>query len=120
MLFLPIIVSISILTLSYRHALDFRLMNDQNIAILDSSHSLFDVQTPGKTVTKDPVVDDLVLQPIPQMRDIVTDAVQNGLASGQLTMGKVAAIDIGVVCDASGVGPLTKAIHTRILEQLKT
>ncbi|KAF9484518.1 MED14-domain-containing protein [Pholiota conissans] len=102
-----------------KHALDFRLMNDQNIAILDSSHSLFDVQTPGKTVAGDSLLDNLVLQPIPRMREIVADAVQNGLASGQLTMGKVAAIDIGVICNASGVGVLMEAIHAQIVEELK-
>lgn len=96
-------------------------MNDQKIAILDSSHSLFDAKTPGvSAVETDPVIDDLVLQPIPRMREIVTDSVRSGLQSGQLTVGKVAAIDIGVVCNASGVGPLTQAIHRQILEQLKS
>ncbi|KAF8972893.1 mediator complex subunit MED14-domain-containing protein [Flammula alnicola] len=101
-----------------KHALDFRLMSEQRVAILDASHSLFDVQMPGKAVTRTPAIDDLVLQPIPRMREIVTVAVQNGLASGQLAMGKVAAIDVGVITNASGVGPLTRAIHAQVLEQL--
>jgi mediator of RNA polymerase II transcription subunit 14 len=74
---------------------------------------------PGKPVTKDPAIDDLVLQPIPGIRDIATDIVREGLAAGDLAMGKVAAIDVGVICDAGGVNSLARAIHTQVLEQLK-
>lgn len=98
-----------------KHALDFRLLSNQRIAVLDASHSLFDVQMPGKAVEKDY----LVLQPIPQIRDIVTDVVRDGLAGGDLTTGKVAAIDIGVICDAGGVDPLARAIHTQVLKHLR-
>jgi len=103
-----------------KHALDFRLMSGQRVAILDASHSLFDVQMPGKTPAKDPVVDGLVLQRIPRFREIVVNTVQEGLTSGKLTMGKIAAIDVGVVCDGAGVGFLTKVIHAQVLEQIKT
>jgi mediator of RNA polymerase II transcription subunit 14 len=102
-----------------KHALDFRLLNNQKVAILDASHSLFDVQMPGKLVTKDPAIDDIVLQPIPRMRDIAIDVVRKGLAAGDLVAGKVAAIDVGIMCNAGGVNTLARAIHSQILEQLK-
>ena len=90
-------------------------MSNQRVAILDASHSLFDVQMPGKHLAKD----HLVLQPIPQIRDIVTDVVREGLAGGDLTTGKVAAIDIGVICDDGGVDTLAKAIHFQVLKHLE-
>ena len=70
---------------------------------------------PGKSMAKD----HLVLQPIPKIRDLVTDTVREGLASGDLTKGKVAAIDIGVICDDGGVNPLARAIHTQVLKYLR-
>ncbi|KDR75325.1 hypothetical protein GALMADRAFT_249364 [Galerina marginata CBS 339.88] len=102
-----------------KHALDFRLMSEQRVAILDASHSLFDIQIPGKPPPNDPVIDGLVLQRIPRFRELMVNTVQEGLTSGKLTMGKIAAIDVGVVCDGAGVGFLTKAIHAQVLEQIK-
>ena len=102
---------------SDRHALDFRLMSNQRVAILDASHSLFDVQIPDKTARKEPEVDQLVLQPIPQFRDIVSDAARTRL---DRKMGKVAVIDVGVVCDATGVSMLTRVIHAQVLQRLES
>jgi len=70
-------------------------------------------------VTKDPSIDDIVLQPIPRMRDIAIDVVRKGLAAGDLAAGKVAAIDVGVMCNAGGVNTLARTIHTQVLDQLK-
>ena len=103
---------------SDRHALDFRLMSDQRVAILDASHSLFDVQIPDKMTKKEPEIDELVLQPIPQFRDIVSDAARTCLEAGELKMGRVAVIDVGAVCDATGVGILTRSIHSQVLQKL--
>lgn len=95
-------------------------MSEQRVAILDASHSLFDMQTSGKVAATDPVFDKLVLQPIPGMREIVREAVQTELGSGNVAIGKVAAIDVGVICNAAAVGPLTKIIHAQILDRLKS
>lgn len=97
-------------------------MNEQRVAILDASHSLFDVHKAGTgtpAAAPDPLLEALVLQPIPRMREIAGSAVQSGLAAGALVAGKVAAIDIGVICNASGVGPLTRSIHRQIVEHLQ-
>jgi mediator of RNA polymerase II transcription subunit 14 len=91
-------------------------MSDQRVAILDASHSLFDVQT-RKGLEE---VDQLVLQPIPQFRDIVSDAARTGLDAGILKMGKVAVIDVGVICDTAGVSMLTRLIHAQVLQKLET
>ena len=91
-------------------------MSDQRVAILDASHSLFDVQT-RKGHDE---VDQLVLQPIPQFRDIVSDAARTGLAAGNFKLGKVAVIDVGVICDTSGVGMLTRLIHAQVLQKLES
>ncbi|KAF8813688.1 MED14-domain-containing protein [Phlegmacium glaucopus] len=103
-----------------KHALDFRLMSDQRVAILDASHSLFDVQIPDKMARKEPDIDELVLQPIPQFRHIVSDAVRARLAAGDIKVGKVAVIDVGAVCDTTGVGTLTRSIHTQVLHKLES
>lgn len=95
-------------------------MSGQRIAILDASHSLFDVQIPDKIARKEPEIDELVLQPIPQFRDIVSNAVRAHLDAGELKMGKVAVVDVGAVCDAAGVGILTRPIHTQVLQRLES
>jgi len=99
-----------------KHALDFRLMSDQRVAILDASHSLFDVQT-RKGLDE---VDQLVLQPIPQFRDIVSDTVRTVLGAGNFKLGKVAVIDVGVICDTTGVAMLTRLIHVQVLQKLES
>ena len=91
-------------------------MSDQRVAILDASHSLFDVQTRNGLVESD----QLVLQPIPQFRDIVSDAARIGLDAGNLKMGKVAVIDVGVICDTTGVSLLTRLIHPQVLQKLES
>jgi len=103
-----------------KHALDFRLMSNQRIAILDASHSLFDVQIPDKSARKEPGIDALVLQPIPQFRDIVSDAVRSHLDAAEIQMGKVAVVDVGAVCDATGVGVLARSIHAKVLQTLES
>ena len=105
---------------SDRHALDFRLMSNQRVAILDASHSLFDVQIPDKSARKEPEIDELVLQPIPQFRDIVSDAVRSHLDAKEIQMGKVAVVDVGAVCDATGVGVLSRSIHAKVLQTLES
>ncbi|KAF9559893.1 MED14-domain-containing protein [Agrocybe pediades] len=103
-----------------RHALDFRLLTDQRVAIVDASHSLFDVQTSGKPTLTDSMDEDaLGLQPIPHFGEIVATVVQEGHSSGMLSAGKVAAIGVGVVCNGEGVAVLTRAIHARVVEKLQ-
>ena len=91
-------------------------MSDQRVAILDASHSLFDVQTRKGLVE----VDQLVLQPIPQFRDIVSDAARTGLDAENFKMGKMAVIDVGVICDTTGVRMLARLIHAQVLQKLET
>jgi mediator of RNA polymerase II transcription subunit 14 len=103
-----------------KHALDFRLMSEQRVVIMDASHSLFNLQTPGNVPASDPILDDLILQPIPGMREIVKAAVKDEQVVAHTKSGKVTAIDIGVICNAAAVGPLTKIIHAQVLERLKS
>ena len=94
-------------------------MTKQRIAILDASHSLFDVPVPGKeSPVKSAVVEGFGLQAIPQFKEIVSTVVQEGLAAGKLRKGTVAAVDLGVVCEGDGVGFLISAIHSRVQEKL--
>jgi mediator of RNA polymerase II transcription subunit 14 len=114
--YMSLILGFSFFLVSNRHALDFRLMSDQRVAILDASHSLFDVRT-RKGLDE---VDQLVLQPIPQFRDIVSDAARTGLGAGNSKLGKVAVIDVGVICDTTGVSMLTRLIHAQVLQKLES
>lgn len=95
-------------------------MSDQRIAILDASHSLFGPNaTDGNAMKIDHDLADLVLQPIPQFKEIVDIAVRDALAGGTLNSGKTAAMEVGMVCDAVGVRALTKVVHNQVLERLK-
>lgn len=98
-----------------RHGLDFRLMTEERIAILDASHSLFGSNYSTDTST----TDSLVLQPIPHFREIVAEAVKEARSSGKFATSKIVAIEVGVICDAGGVHAMSKVIHSQILERLK-
>ncbi|KAF9528468.1 mediator complex subunit MED14-domain-containing protein [Crepidotus variabilis] len=103
-----------------KHALDFRLMNDQRISVLDASHSLFGSRNLDPNAMRiDADIDNLVLQPIPQVKEIVAAAVKDALSAGILSSGKTAAMEVGIISDAVGIRALTKVIHAQVLERLK-
>ncbi|KAG6866650.1 hypothetical protein C0991_000760 [Blastosporella zonata] len=91
-----------------RHAIDFRSMTDQRVAILDASFSLFDPAVQDNT-------GETGLKPIPRFKDIVTDAVRDITSSGKAQPGKFAVIDVGVICDIATVCELGKTIHLRVV-----
>jgi mediator of RNA polymerase II transcription subunit 14 len=127
-----------------RHALDFRLMTEQRVAILDGSHSLFLsgnppsslADTKGKKAAHQPSSrknslnqgqndhhhDDetLGLRPIPGFSQIVVDAIRDVTFTAHAPLGKIAPIDVGVVCDVSAVRALGRAIHDRVSARLKS
>ncbi|KAJ3517642.1 hypothetical protein NLJ89_g378 [Agrocybe chaxingu] len=104
-----------------RHALDLRLMSGQRIAILDASYSLFDLEMSDKAAMEvESTIGGLILQPLPDFRNIVAAAVRDGMNSGRLSKGKIAALEAGVVCNAGGVGYLTQVIHSQVLDRLKS
>lgn len=96
-------------------------MSEQRIAILDASHSLLEYNASGiGSSTKDSATNNLLLQPIPQFREIVAMAVRDARSSGKFVSSKMAAIEVGVICDASGVRALSKVIHAQTLKRLRT
>jgi mediator of RNA polymerase II transcription subunit 14 len=50
----------------------------------------------------------------------VANAVKDARSSGKFASRKIAAIEVGVICDAGGVRAVSKVIHSQILERLKT
>ncbi|KAI6103423.1 mediator complex subunit MED14-domain-containing protein [Pisolithus sp. B1] len=99
-----------------RHALDLRLMTDKRIVILDASRSLFQ-RSPGPQI--EGVMESLAFQPIPDFRDLITEAVRVARPPGIANKERVAVIDIGVVCEGESVGPVLRALHERVLKKLK-
>ncbi|OCH90250.1 MED14-domain-containing protein [Obba rivulosa] len=115
-----------------RHALDFRLMTGARIAVLDGSHSLFAPHADAaaaapasgkpnsKTGSSAGGADSdagLLLQPIPDMKAIVLEAVKAAAEKG--ARGQVAPIDVGVICDASAVRLVARALYEGALQRLK-
>ncbi|KDQ53591.1 hypothetical protein JAAARDRAFT_39281 [Jaapia argillacea MUCL 33604] len=125
-----------------RHALDFRLMSNHRVVILDASHSLFASATqeqttpnqrsssrpaslpPSKSTTttlSHSTYSALVLRPIPGFRDLVQDVVKGIARSGEpIVYGRqqLAAVDVGVVCDVSLVPLVARALHERVVQVL--
>ncbi|KAG6886292.1 hypothetical protein C0993_006702 [Termitomyces sp. T159_Od127] len=102
-----------LLNIDQRYAIDFRLMTGQRVAILDASFSVFD-----QACSTNPAAgaeDMLGLKPIPQFKDIVTDAVRDVISSGSVQPGTVAMIDVGVICHTENVCELGKRIHQRLV-----
>ncbi|KAI0633692.1 MED14-domain-containing protein [Trametes polyzona] len=116
-----------------RHALDFRLMAGARVVILDGSHSLFDDSadahaTPARRLLTGPGglkslsahsqdrAGSAALQPIPDFRALVQDAIRTAVARG--VSGQFAPIDIGVICDVAAVRVVGRALYERVLEKL--
>ena len=106
--------------LRYRHALDFRLISQARVAILDASNTLFPTgKAGGGYGLPSPSIQDseLVLQPIPDFSKIIVDVCKE--VSGVVGRTKAAPIDIGVVCEASAVRAVARALHERVSRRLK-
>ncbi|KAI6045803.1 mediator complex subunit MED14-domain-containing protein [Pisolithus marmoratus] len=99
-----------------RHALDLRLMTDKRVVVLDASCSLFQ-RSSGPRTEED--TESLAFQPIPDFRNLVTEAVRSARPPGVVNKERVAVIDIGVVCEGGSVGPVLRALHERVLKKLK-
>ncbi|KAM6502426.1 Mediator complex subunit MED14 domain containing protein [Amanita muscaria] len=101
-----------------KHAMDFRLMSQQRVAILDASHSLFD------TIRSKNLADGnhkVGLQPIPQFQEILQSTVKKAsesLANGQ-SLERVAILGVGIVCGTRSILALGRGIHNRVLARLK-
>ena len=103
-----------------RHALDFRLMANARVAVLDASHTFCeDAGGPGVGVKRAPAPakrDPWALQPIPDFRALVADAVK--AAREQHVGGCFASIDVGVVCDVASVRTIGHLLHQRVQAKL--
>lgn len=102
------------LTRRDRHALDFRLMTEQRIAILDSSHSLFGSSSSPTSSTSSDLHS---LLPIPDFEALVIDAIKSVRIKDEHV--RVACIDAGVICDSSFVSGVARALHERVLKKLQ-
>lgn len=119
-----------------RYALDFRLMTEQRIAILDASYSIFAADTPGSknklisngsdgngnwnnnknsspasssSSNSNPVDSSVMLQPIPNFKRVVTEIVTGESGNG------VFSIDVGLICGVGAVKRVGKALHDRLV-----
>ncbi|KAK7057435.1 mediator of RNA polymerase II transcription subunit 14 [Favolaschia claudopus] len=93
-----------------RHALDFRLMTNERVLILDGSHSLFSAGL------EDRGADRLGLLPIPRFTEIVLEAVKKLLSSGVVSPGKIAPLHTGVICPTDIVRTLGRAIYMALAD----
>ncbi|KAJ6497836.1 mediator complex subunit MED14-domain-containing protein [Mycena sanguinolenta] len=96
-----------------RHALDFRLMTNQRVLILDGSHSLFNT---GSLQQSEDNSDQLGLVPIPRFSNIVLEVVKGMLVSGAASPGKIAPLSTGVICQTDIVRTLSRAIYMAVLD----
>ncbi|KAG6821038.1 hypothetical protein H0H93_007928 [Arthromyces matolae] len=96
------------------YALDFRLMNDQRVAILDASYSVFDPASSKSPIkTSEEAV--MSLKPIPKFSEIVANVVKSAVLSGSVQPGTVALMDVGIICDAVAVSVLGKLLHENVV-----
>ncbi|EIM79913.1 MED14-domain-containing protein [Stereum hirsutum FP-91666 SS1] len=126
-----------------RHALDFRLMKGGRVGILDASHSLF-LSTPSSSSTSTSSLSAstsasalsqanshshlhsdkdresaLLLQPIPKLKQLLVDAVKEVKAQeGTRIEGKVAVVDVGVVCGIEDVKEIGSRVWAGIVKEL--
>ncbi|KAG5646818.1 hypothetical protein DXG03_002195 [Asterophora parasitica] len=87
----------------------------RRVAILDGSYSLFNPTATTTSASPD-TGDTLDLRPIPQFKEIIGGVVRDMISSGLVEAGKVAVVDVGVICDTTNVRDLGRAIHAKVLE----
>lgn len=88
------------------------MMSDDRISILDGSHSIFE------TNAKADLHDALVLQPIPEFREIIQESIRDCVDSGSIAQRQTVCVDVGVICSGTAVGILGWEIHRRIVKRL--
>ncbi|ESK91030.1 hypothetical protein Moror_16335 [Moniliophthora roreri MCA 2997] len=107
-----------------RHGLDFRLLSNQRVAILDASHSLFNGSSSSIRGSTDSVMSNpndlpnLGLQPIPDFSAVINESVLEAIAAEEAFSGKLAAIEWGVVTDKAAVKSIMKRIHRKVWSKL--
>lgn len=116
-----------------RYALDFRLMTERRIAILDASYSIFaaDIPTPkppsngpsnsgngnnknsssgsGSNSNLSSLDASVLLQQIPDFKKVVAEIVRGEAGNG------VFSIDVGLICGVEAVKRVGKALHNRLV-----
>jgi mediator of RNA polymerase II transcription subunit 14 len=60
----------------------------------------------------------LGLRPLPHFDSIVTTVVKKALATGDVRAGKIARVDLGVICECADVRKLARAIHSGVADVL--
>jgi mediator of RNA polymerase II transcription subunit 14 len=93
-----------------RHALDFRLLADNTVAIMDAA------SPPTRRGGPPSALDPGVLLPIPGIQEVVTQVLQE-LAAGRA--GRAASLGVGIVCQTAGAGRVGRALHDKILERVR-
>jgi mediator of RNA polymerase II transcription subunit 14 len=93
-------------------------MSGQRVAILDGSHSLFEISMPSSSEKGDIMDEHVCWQPIPGLEGIIMDAVKEAVSISGVAAGNITVVGVGVICDTSIVGLLGRTIHTKVLKQI--
>jgi mediator of RNA polymerase II transcription subunit 14 len=93
--------------------LDFRVLKEGRVSIVDASHEMFD----HTTSTAKAFYDMFGLEPIPDFSKIVVDVMLD--LRDRTGLGRIALVDVGVICPSSAVTVVGRAIHSRIVGRLK-
>lgn len=104
-------------------------MSGRRVSIIDASHilTLHSISkspdglssTFSKSQSQRPAAENElgVLQPIPGLRDLLRDAVKT--AGPRVQPGKIAQIDVGLICGVDAVQFVGRGLHERVLRHLK-
>ena len=102
-----------------RHALDFRLMADARVAVLDASHTFCEDivgKKPASTAKRDPWASLAALNPIPEFGRLVSETVKAAAERG--ARGRFASIGMGIVCEIGAVGVVGRILHEKVQARL--
>ena len=95
------------------------------VVVLDGSHTLFEDGADGwllgarrgaKATPSYANVNAVALQPIPEFRTLIAEAIKAAVAAG--VRGQFAPIDIGVICDVAAVRVVGRMLYQRVFEKL--
>ncbi|KAJ7209599.1 mediator complex subunit MED14-domain-containing protein [Mycena pura] len=92
-----------------RHALDFRLMTNHRVVILDGSHSLYGTGPPLQQFED---------HPIPRFSEIVLNVAKDMMVSSGSSH-KIVPLSTGIICQTDLVRTLGRAVYTAVADVIK-
>lgn len=103
---------------AHRHALDFRLMSNGRVVIVDASNTLYPLPNKKQASTSSLLPDSkMTLRPIPNFKSLVIATYRD--IPPTYKGSKVTPVDVGIVCESAAVRMVGRTLYEKVRQGLK-